>query len=251
MHHRLAAREVSRSALGGIDRGLGKRWLPGASSLIISHKHKFIFFAVPKTGTHSVRRAIRLHLGGDDQEQVGMFGRKQFNFPQLEQFKSGHVSVLQIKPVLGERVFDSYFKFAFVRNPLDRFVSYCAFSSRESGDFLARPHEYMKYVLREMMDHDNLLLRPQSSFLVDESGRLAMDFIGRVESMQASYATICEKIGIEPVMLDTINMSRHASYRDYYTDELYDAVTSVYADDIALLGYDRVELLTPIGRTGR
>ena len=30
--------------------------------MIISHLHRFIFVAIPKTGTHSVRRALRAHL---------------------------------------------------------------------------------------------------------------------------------------------------------------------------------------------
>lgn len=214
--------------------------LSGEVKLIISHRHRFLFFAVPKTGTHSVRRALRMNLGKEDQEQVGMFERKQFSFPQLERFKSGHVSVSQIKPVLGESIFNGYYKFAYVRNPFDRFISYCAFSSRESGDFEARPHEYMTYILNELMDDDNLLLRPQCTFLTDDDGKLAMDFVGRVESMQESYEFICSKIGIEPSLLDMVNRSNHLPYTSYYTDELYDAVSSAYAEDIALFGYDRV-----------
>ena len=41
--------------------------------MIISRKHKFIFVAVPKTGTHSVRRALREQMGPDDLEQVRLF----------------------------------------------------------------------------------------------------------------------------------------------------------------------------------
>ena len=33
--------------------------------MIISHKHRFIFVAVPKTATHAVRKALRPHLGRD------------------------------------------------------------------------------------------------------------------------------------------------------------------------------------------
>ena len=29
--------------------------------MIISHRHKFIFFAVPKTATHTIREALRHH----------------------------------------------------------------------------------------------------------------------------------------------------------------------------------------------
>ena len=41
--------------------------------MIISGLHKFIFVAIPKTGTHAVRRALRAHMGPEDSEQVGLF----------------------------------------------------------------------------------------------------------------------------------------------------------------------------------
>ena len=41
------------------------------AAMIISNRHRFIFFAVPKTGTHSVRQALRPFLADDDMEQVG------------------------------------------------------------------------------------------------------------------------------------------------------------------------------------
>lgn len=46
--------------------------------MIISHLHRFIFVAVPKTGTHSVRQALREQMGDDDLEQVGLFVNKRF-----------------------------------------------------------------------------------------------------------------------------------------------------------------------------
>ena len=51
--------------------------------MIISAKNRFIFAAVPKTGTHAVRQALREHLGPDDLEQVGLFVTKRFPMPEL------------------------------------------------------------------------------------------------------------------------------------------------------------------------
>ncbi len=47
--------------------------------MIISHRHRYIFFAVPKTGTHSVRTALRPYMDEADQEQVGLFVQKRFS----------------------------------------------------------------------------------------------------------------------------------------------------------------------------
>ncbi len=47
-------------------------------NVIVSHRHRFIFAAVPKTGTHSVRQALREQMGDEDVEQVGLFVNKRF-----------------------------------------------------------------------------------------------------------------------------------------------------------------------------
>ena len=111
--------------------------MPGRTerAMIISHQHRYIFFAIPKTGTHSVRQALRAHMGPQDLEQVGLFEQKRFPFPEFADIRHGHISTRQIRPVLGDEIFAAYTKFAFVRNPFDRFVSYCAFMSRGKPTF--------------------------------------------------------------------------------------------------------------------
>lgn len=205
--------------------------------MIISHKHKFIFFAIPKTGTHSVRQALREHMGPEDLEQVGLFVQKRFSFPELKDFTSGHVSARQIRPALGDAVFNEYFKFAFARNPFDRFVSYCSFMSRDTGAFAANPREFMKYILTQLKPLDHLLFKPQFEFIVDDNGKPAMDFVGRNESMQDSYNEICAKIGIPASQLGVVNSSRHRPYMEYYDDETLALVASQYQQDIDLFGY--------------
>ena len=205
--------------------------------MIISHKHRFIFFAIPKTGTHSVRQALRAHLGPDDLEQVGLFENKRFPFPEFAEFKSGHVSARQIRPVLGDEVYNSYFKFAFVRNPFDRFVSYCAFLSRDNPSFDNNPQAYMNWVVSKLRPVDQLLYKPQCEFITDANKSLQIDFVGRNETMQASYDAICEKIGIPSATLGKVNSTAHRHYRDYYTPELVDLVRAQYQDDLKLFGY--------------
>jgi hypothetical protein len=108
--------------------------------MIVSHQHRFIFAAVPKTGTHSVRQALREHMSAEDIEQVGLFVNKRFPYAELAAIRHGHLALRQVRPHVGQEMFDSYFKFAFVRNPFDRFVSYCAFMTRD-GDVFQRLRE--------------------------------------------------------------------------------------------------------------
>lgn len=178
-----------------------------------------------------------MHLAPDDPEQVGLFVRKQFSFPQLEHVRHGHISARQILPAIGAETFAGYFKFAFVRNPFDRFVSYCAFMSRASGDFERTPKAFMNYVLDELKPVDHILFRPQHEFLVDSAGAIAMDFVGRTETLQISYDSVCASIGIASADLGTINASSHRAYAEYYDADLVDRVSDLYARDLSLFHY--------------
>lgn len=206
--------------------------------MIISHRHRFIFAAVPKTGTHSVRRALREHLSDGDVEQVGLFVNKRFPWDDLAAIQHGHLALRQVRPHLGEDAFHGYFKFAFVRNPFDRFVSYCAFMLRGGDVFGQRPREAMRYFLFVEPPEHHILFQPQAAQLVDEDGKtLLADSVGRVEDMQGSYNAICTRIGIPARPLDRVNDSRHGDYRQYYDQSLIDGVAVRYAQDLDMFGY--------------
>ena len=205
--------------------------------MIVSHLHRYIFVAMPKTGTHSVRQALREHLGPDDIEQVGLFVNKRFPFDEVAQIKHGHLSVRQMRPYLGDAVCDEYFKFTFVRNPFDRFVSYCAFMTRQHGAFERDPQGTMRRILFELRPMDHVHFQPQYTLLTNDADALEMDLIGRVERMQDDYDAICAKIGIPSRALEKVNSSKRGDYRQYYDQALIDGVTELYRRDLELFDY--------------
>lgn len=73
--------------------------------MIVSHRHRFIFAAVPKTGTHSVQRALREQLAEADVEQVGLFVDKRFPWKDLAVIRHGHLALRQVRRYLGEDAF--------------------------------------------------------------------------------------------------------------------------------------------------
>lgn len=207
--------------------------------MIVSHRHRFIFAAVPKTGTHAVRQALRERMGDEDVEQVGLFVNKRFPWADLAAIQHGHLSLRQVRPYVGEEAFAAYFKFAFVRNPFDRFVSFCAFMLRGGDVFQRHPREAMRHFLFADPPEGHILFQPQAWLLVDDDGEtLLADQVGRVEDMQGSYDDICARIGIAPRPLDRVNGTRREDYRVYYDQALIDGVAARYAQDLALFGYD-------------
>jgi len=205
--------------------------------MIVSFAHKFVFAAVPKTGTHAVRQALRAHLGPEDIEQVGLFIQKKFPIPELAAIQHGHISLQQLRPHLSPEQFDSFFKFAFVRNPFDRYISYCSFMTRAKGEFQRNPQPVMRHFLQNP-PRQHVLFWPQHQFLTGADGELVTDYVGRVEAMQQSYDEIARRIGIPTATLEKVNSSARAGYRDYYDDELIKGVARVYERDLELFGYE-------------
>ncbi|HZG32432.1 MAG TPA: sulfotransferase family 2 domain-containing protein [Sphingopyxis sp.] len=206
--------------------------------MIVSHQHRFVFAAIPKTGTHSVRHALRAHLGPDDMEQARLFVEKACPIPELARIGHGHISLAEVRPFLGEEAFGSYLKFAFVRNPFDRFISYCAFATSREGTFDRDPKRVMRHFLFTAPPMQHIIFRPQHLFITGPDGALLADAVGKVEEMQASYDAIAARIGIATTPLDHANRSRRGAYRDYYDQETIDGVAKIYARDLDLFGYD-------------
>jgi hypothetical protein len=206
--------------------------------LIISHKHKFVFFAVPKTGTHAIRQALSPHLGPDDWEQQDLFERKRLPIPALAQLRHGHISVRQLQPLLPREQWERYFKFAFVRNPFDRFVSTCFFLRRNQPGMEQHATAFMKQAIRTPRFRQRILVQPQSVLLTDASGDVALDYVGRFEDLQQSCNEAFGRIGLPEPDLKRRNASKHGASESYYDDELRRAVADYYRADFENFGYN-------------
>ncbi len=205
--------------------------------MILSHRHKFIFFAIPKTGTHAIRFALRPQLGEDDLEQVQLFAQRRLPYADLARIGHGHLGWRETKAVLPAEIWDSYFKFAIVRNPWERFVSYCAFMHRSTGMFAADPRAAMNQVLDNPEHLTRVVFRPQHEFVCTEDGRLMVDLAGRHEAMQSAFDDICGRLSLPRQRLERVNASTHGPWRDYYDGPLRARVARIYARDIEIFAY--------------
>ncbi len=206
--------------------------------MIYSNKHRFIFFATPKTATHALRQALTPRLGTDDWEQQVLYGQSAAPIPALASIKHGHISAAQLRPHVSDADWDSFLKFGFVRNPFDRFVSTCFFLNRNNENFAPDATRFMKRALRMPNFKQRILVRPQVELLTGSDGQLALDIVGRYESLQASFDEISAALGLPTVDLARKNASKHKSYTEYYDDELIESVAKFYADDFEKFSYD-------------
>lgn len=163
--------------------------------------------------------------------------RQTLPVKELAALGHGHIDARRARAHLPDELWHSYFKFAFVRNPFDRFVSVCCFLNRGNADFPGNETVFMKQALSRPRFRQRVLVAPQTRLLMDAQGRSAMNYIGCYEALQDGYDEVCRRIGIPSTRLTPANSSTHHGYEHYYDDELAQAVAEFYADDLAAFGY--------------
>lgn len=206
--------------------------------MIISHKYKFIFIAIPKTATHAIRFALRNHLGPNDWEQVELYHQSRLPYSEFENVKHGHITSLEAKFAIGEEIWNSYFKFSFVRNPFDRFVSYSFFKHQSSEFYSDNKLGIMKLLFKNPLLESDILFKPQWSFVSNEFDENLVNFIGRFESLQSDFDEVCRRVRLPQIYLEKHNHSDHEYYKKYLDPELIDLISSFYKDDLEQFDYD-------------
>lgn len=135
--------------------------------------------------------------------------------------------------------FEQYFKFTIVRNPWARAHSWYRNVVRDPlhrRDFGVDEHcTFAEFMERHL---SCWALDPQLDWLVDRSGRVVMDFVGRFETLSDSYAEARAKMGLDPVELPKMIHSDPVDYRKDYSTTLRDTVAAKYADEIERFGYE-------------
>ncbi len=205
--------------------------------MIISHKHRFIFIAIPKTASHSIRKALQPFLGAEDWEQEELFSEKRLPIPSISTMGHGHIPATRIRPHLEQEIWSTYFKFAFVRNPWDRFVSACLMWQKDDDNFQSDPEAFMQKVLVNKKAMKHFLFYPQHHFICDKAAHSLVDFTGKYETLQSDFNTITTQIGLPDITLEKINASVRQPYRDYFTGDWKEIIGKIYQQDIEQFGY--------------
>ncbi|WP_323792534.1 sulfotransferase family protein [Nocardioides sp.] len=218
---RLKLTEPGRKALRRLDKISARsgRLSTRAYNLTISHEHRLIWFRVAKVGT----RTVLDHL-----ERSGV--------------------TLDVKHAMRLRypveAFDDYFKFAFVRHPLDRFVSawrdkvvdhnYWGFEPDQLAR-MQRLEAFAEWVAtRDLTDlttcDQHLALQVRAIDLTQ------VDHVGRMETFADDFAVVCRRLGLPEVAPERRNAST-AVPPDEVTDEVRERVAELYRLDFQVLGY--------------
>jgi len=186
--------------------------------MIVSRKHKYIFIAVPKTGTSSIEN----FLLENDNSAIKKIPDK----PHLK----NHVSALEVRDSLGVETFQQYFVFGFIRHPMSRIVSSYFFYKKGAKSWLYESSKRrrslsakMRVTIAKLLPFKVwALIYPYKSnfqFLTDNDNKVIVSEIGFFENLNDDFFEIFTRLDLKfnKEELPKINKSSHDNVEKYFT----------------------------------
>lgn len=214
-------------------------------------KKKYLFIHIPKCAGISLVSNLERHLNFT---RIGPHEKAKFLFSKQHKYKLNR---------------EEYYTFSFVRNPWDRLVStffYILKGGRSPIDAKRRDLFLKKYngnfdkfiydienwfhITEEESIYEDLYIphfRPQAEFIFDDKNRLLVDFLGKIESIDACHRALCQQLNIPHKRLKKKNSSTHDNYQSYYNEETVKIVEEYYSCDVKLLNYSFAESPPDLG----
>lgn len=233
---------------------------------MISHPQECIFVHIPKTAGTSIELFFKNELDLPAKAKAPLVLSKnkvgEIGPPHLTHLKAHE---FYENCFISEELFDSYFKFSFVRNPWDRVVSFYKYSNL---NLLISFKTFVNNELPKLLKERSYFYAPQYDFIY-QNGEKLVDFVGRFEQLQKDFDKVCDKLDISDSKLPHERKSKvmtikkrcnemykklkrrpglvfkyrpdridSSNYRDYYSNNsLKEKVYDLYKHDVEEFGY--------------
>ena len=126
-----------------------------------------------------------------------------------------HTTFRQAGQIYSKAMLDSYFKFAFVRNPWDLMVSYYHYIKSRKNHHRSKQVNHLQSFRSYLHYEIDRAKVSQSKFIYDQHDALLVDFVGRFENLTEDFRKICSSVGLTGVELKHQNKSARGHYQEY------------------------------------
>ena len=212
---------------------------------MISEPKKFIFIHIPKTGGNSVQSILQKY--SDDQivtKAKFQDGVERFEIENKDYHYTKHAKLIEYKKELKPELYEKMFKFAVVRNPWDRLVSYYFSPHRgvkefDRNDFkkLINQIPALGYFTTEIKFMDRVKNKLGLSYKACRPLDKDVDFYIRFENLEEDFKKLCRKLEIPFEPLPKYNKSEKKHYSTYYDNELKELVAKKFKQEIDFFKY--------------
>lgn len=250
---------------------------------VVSHEHQFIFLRTRKTASTSLFVSIARYAGKggiiaevsdgpdyginaannltpfhrlsagrklqvanaaiSDSLKLLRHGRKGNKAGRLRERFSEHMTARDLRAELGDKIWHTYFKFAFERNPWDRVLSFYHWQ-KYRHNISCSFAEFLKVIASkdpkqlESVHAENWSNWP--IYTIDDT--IAVDFMARYEDLKSDLQKAMDKAGVAfdgwlPDAKGHIREDRR-HYRTVYSEEERSLVDSIFRKEIDTFGYE-------------
>jgi hypothetical protein len=205
--------------------------------VIISHQHKFIYIKTYKTASTSLQVLLEKFCGEKDiitpiepvtTKSGELYNQSARNYEGY----SSHMRAVDIKKIIGDKIWDDYFKFTFERNPWDKAVSFYHF-------YLVKK-EFDKSFEDWISDWIKRKKGVSNYDLYTINNEIAVDFIGKYENLIEDLKLIFKKLNLT---LDELPREKSdyrkdgKNYRSYYNNKTRKLIAKRNRKEIKLFKY--------------
>lgn len=215
--------------------------------MILSHSKKFVFIHIYKNAGTSIQVALKKWNSLQDNfvlrglrkiAKLEIYGLGYMSrLKMIDSLKTSHTNIRDLEKYLPENLLQSYFKFAFVRNPWSWQVSLYEYAQLNTKHFqhklICNLSNFKDYIRWRVENDANF----QTDFIFNDQGHLGVNYLGRFEELEKDFEYCCNYLNIK-VTLPKKNVSVKKDYRYYYDDKTAEIVAQVFKRDIENFGYD-------------
>lgn len=210
---------------------------------------RFIFVHVPRTGGTSVEAVLCQYFLDNPLSCISKEEARKHILP-APQYGHQHYKLCEYESRLAVEL-DTFFSFAFVRNPWDLAASEVRYFQRVGHPVFAEKSfsesiEIIGAFRENIWGHD---FRPQVEYLLDSNGQQRVDFVGRFEALQTDFHHICARLNIPRLLLPREMQTSDPlrGYRSLYNKTTREIIAKRYRADIECFQYSFMATEQSIG----
>jgi len=197
----------------------------------ISYKNRLIFIHIPKCGGTSLARSLG------------------FNFSTY------HTTIVEAKERINPLLYKYFFKFAVIREPIDRFVSLYSYAKMPVSLYHdnindnpnKKPHldyallkdasinDCVDYLLEGKLKHEvkwGLQWLPQTNWIEDKNGNILVDYLGCFNRLQEDFMYIKNKLKLKSNLSNLNKSERKKDIKSMLTPKNISILEEYYAKDL-------------------